>query len=358
MAFELSEEQRELAGTVDRLLADRTAGPRARQLLESPDGWRELWEQVAELGVLAMGAPEDAGGLGLGPVELVAVAEAVGRHLAPGPIVATAGAFVPTLARVAGEHPLPLDALRAVAERNAAAGLAWVDPRTSDVPRLSDGRLTAELVVPDATKIEQLAVVVADAVVLLDLADAELEPAVTIDETRPLSRVRVSELDVSERVFPLPSDGLNVAFTTAAAELVGLTDALLRMSVDYATERQQFGVPIGSFQAIKHRLADALIAMERARSLVYYAATAPTDATAAHFAKAAASEAATEVARAAVQVHGGIGITREHDVSLLYLRARQASMQLGDADAHYLAAVTAELASAAEPTARGDEHAR
>ncbi|MDW5594254.1 acyl-CoA dehydrogenase family protein [Conexibacter stalactiti] len=370
MAFELSEEQRELAGTVDRLLADTTGGPRGRQLLARPDGWRELWEALADLGVLAMGVPEEAGGLGLGPVELVAVAEAVGRHLAPAPIVATAGAFVPTVALVAGETAAGTAALRAVAEQQETGALAWPDPRTAGAdaaaggdaatPRVRDGRLTASLVVPDAALLDRLALVVADddrggaeAIVLLDRADLALEPAAAIDETHPLARVTVADADVAGRRFPAPPGALATAFATAAAELVGLADALLRMSVDYAGERQQFGAPIGSFQALKHRLADTLIAVERARSLTWHAAVLaaeqplePATAAAAHFAKAAASDAATIAARAAVQVHGGIGITREHDVSLLYLRARQASFQLGGADAHQLAAVAEELADA------------
>jgi alkylation response protein AidB-like acyl-CoA dehydrogenase len=118
---------------------------------------------------------------------------------------------------------------------------------------------------------------------------------------------------------------------------------MLDLAVDYAGERRQFGVPIGSFQGVKHRLADALLTLERARSLTYRAAVecAGDDPAAklraAHMAKAAASDAATEVGRAAVQVHGGIGITAEADISLLYLRARQGSMQLGGRDAHYAA---------------------
>jgi alkylation response protein AidB-like acyl-CoA dehydrogenase len=390
MSFELSEEQRELAGTVDRLLADRTAGPRARQLLERPDGWRELWAGVAELGVPGMAAPEEAGGLGLGAVELVAVAEAVGRHLAPGPVVATAGAFVPTVAlAAAAAAAAPVTAapaaaasgaaapvtaapvatapaaaetaraaLRAVAEDAQSGALAWADPLTDPArPRVRDGRLSGELLLADAARVDHVALVVADddrdgaeAIALLAPGELAHEPAVSVDETRPLTRLRADGVDVSGRLLPAPPNVLATAFATAAAELVGTADALVRMSVDYARERQQFGVAIGSFQAVKHRLADAWIAVERARSHVYHAATraaaaptAPETATAAHFAKAAASEAATTAARAAVQVHGGIGITREHDVSLLYLRARQGGQLLGGSDVHYLAAVAGEL---------------
>ncbi len=288
MAFELSEEQRELAGTVDRLLADSTAGPRARQLIEEPDGWRELWDAVADLGVLAMAVPEEHGGLGLGPVELVAVAEAVGRHLAPGPIVATAGAFVPVLAPLAAEHPLAAQALAEVAERSATGAVAAADPRSrapcgdapgaDPRPRVRDGRLSVELVVPDAAKLDWLALAGrrragrARRSCCWSERSSTLGEAAEIDPSRPLARVRVDGLDVRERLLPAPSGPLAVAHATAAAELVGLADALLRMSVAYAGERQQFGAAIGSFQALKHRLADVLIAIERARSHVWHAA--------------------------------------------------------------------------------------
>ncbi|MDO8189143.1 acyl-CoA dehydrogenase family protein, partial [Conexibacter sp. CPCC 205706] len=246
------------------------------------------------------------------------------------------------------------------------------------LPRVRDGRLTAAPVVPDAEKLDWIALAVAgDGIVLLERSQFTLEEAAEIDPSRPLARVRIDDLDVTDRLLPAPAGGFGVAHATAAAELVGLADALLRMSVAYAGERQQFGVAIGSFQALKHRLADVHIAVERARSHVWHAAvlaqtaasapaidaSAPVSAQsapaidasapaidtsapanqAAHFAKAAAADAVTAAARAAVQVHGGIGITAEHDVSLLYLRARQAAFALGSGDDHYLAAIAHEV---------------
>ncbi len=143
-----------------------------------------------------------------------------------------------------------------------------------------------------------------------------------------------------------PRPALPVAWIAAAAELVGIATELLDRSVEHARSRVQFAHPIGSFQAVKHRLVDTLLAIERARSLTRYAAIAVTDGRddavrAGHRAKAAASEAASAAARAAVQVHGGVGITAEHDVSLLYLRARQLSMLLGGPDEHYACACLA-----------------
>ena len=176
-------------------------------------------------------------------------------------------------------------------------------------------------------------------------ADLESTAVEGFDGLRPLALVSTPAAGVAATVAPLPNGlaDLAVAFTTAAAELVGTAARMLDLAVEYAGERRQFGVPIGSFQGVKHRLADALLTLERARSLTYRAAVecAGDDPAAklraAHMAKAAASDAATEVGRSAVQVHGGIGITSEADVSLLYLRARQGSMQLGGRDAHYAA---------------------
>ena len=138
---------------------------------------------------------------------------------------------------------------------------------------------------------------------------------------------------------PLPGDGL-----ASGLELVGLSTSWSHSRWSYARDRMQFGKPIGSFQGVKHQLADAHLAVERARSLTMYAAGlcsapdalgTPVAQRAAHHAKAAASEGGSKAARVAVQMHGGVGITREHDVSLMYLRARQLTALFGGPDAHY-----------------------
>lgn len=346
MAFRFDEDQVALADGVEDLLLGRAGGAYARAVSTGEADWRELWEAVSELGIAAMAVPEELGGLGLGPIELVAVCERVGRHLAPAPIVATAGGFVPTAVAAGGEASAALERVAA----GGAATLAYVDPTDPATLELRDGSLhAAEVPVPDAARVELIGFVVADpdgeahSLAVLPVAAVELTLVEGVDRTRPLALVAVDGVAVAATPLPNGLGDLAVAFATAAAELVGVGARMLELSVEHARERRQFGAQIGSFQAVKHRLVDALLELERARSLTYRAAVAcagddPVAALrAARMAKAAASDAATEVGRSAVQVHGGLGITVEADVSLLYLRARQASMQLGGRDAHYAA---------------------
>jgi alkylation response protein AidB-like acyl-CoA dehydrogenase len=353
MPFAFTDEQRDLADGVARLLADRATGLYARQVLAGEASWRDLWAEVAELGVAALLVPEELDGLGLGAVELVAVAEACGRFLAPAPIVATAGSFAPPVAMAGGDAAACLE--RVLGE-GAAATLCHVDPLTrSGAVELDRGRLRVEgLLVPDAERVEYFAFVVEDdgvaRVAVVPAAAVEISPVECKDRLRPLGRIRIEAAEAGVGELPAGAAPLAVPFVAAAAELVGMAAEMLRISVEYAGEREQFKTRIGSFQAVKHRLADSLVLVERARSLTYRAAVLAAAGTerrelmaAAHLAKASAGEAAVEVARASVQVHGGVGMTEEHDISLFYLRARQASMMLGGSDAHYRAAARAFL---------------
>lgn len=346
MPFRFDEDQLALADGVESLLAAKATGAYARAVAAGEADWRDLWEAVAELGIPAMAVPEEDGGLGLGPVELVAVCERAGRHLAPGPLVATAGGFVPTALAAGGEAASFLGQIAA----GGRATLAYAEPTGPATIELREGRLHADAVpVPDAERVDligflvpgggeqwSLAVVPAEAV--------EISPVESFDRTRPLALVAAAGAEAAVSPLPRGAADFSVALATAAAELVGVAARMLELSVVHATDRKQFGTPIGAFQGVKHRLADALVELERARSLTYRAAVAAAgeddaaaELRAARMAKAAASDAATEVGRAAVQVHGGLGITVEHDVSLLYLRARQAAMQLGGRDGLYTA---------------------
>lgn len=349
MPFIFTPDQRELADGVDRLLAAGATGTYARDVERGAASWTSLWREVAELGVPGIAAPEDAGGLGLGPVELTAVCEAVGRHLAPGPIVATAGGFVPA---VAGADGAAADLLRRVVESGLPVALGFGDPLTGAGSIALDGdRLSVDdLLVADAQRSELLCFLVprdagGPALAIVPTETAAIDDVQQMDRVRPLGRVSLEREDAEIVAFPRWASPFDVAFITAAAEMVGMADRMLEISVEYAGERTQFGARIGSFQAVKHRLVDAHLQLERARSLVYRAAVRAAEGheettAAAHFAKAAACDAATEVARSAVQVHGGIGITAEHDISLFYLRARQASQMLGGRDFHYEAALS------------------
>jgi alkylation response protein AidB-like acyl-CoA dehydrogenase len=349
MTFALTTEQRDLADGVASLLADRATGVYIREVISGAASWRDLWDEVAELGIAALTVAEEEGGLGLGAIELAAVCEACGHFLIPGPVVASAGLFVPLVSRAGGEAAAA--SLAPVLEQGAGATLAFADPLTATgTVRLEAGKLTvSDLLVPDAERVGFVAFVLGDddpALAVVAAEALEIESVDGLDPSRPLGRVSADSVDAAVSSLAAVPAPLAVPLVAAAAELVGTSARMLEISVQYAGEREQFGTKIGAFQGIKHRLVDVLLAVERARSLTFRAAVladaaevdAPALQSAAHLALAAASECATETARAAVQVHGGIGVTAEHDISLFYLRARQASMQLGGRDGNYLAA--------------------
>jgi alkylation response protein AidB-like acyl-CoA dehydrogenase len=356
MTFTLTTDQRDLADGVASLLANRATGVYIREVISGAASWRDLWDEVAELGIAALTVGEEDGGLGLGAIELAAVSEACGRFLVPGPVVATAGWFVPLVSRAGGEAAAA--ALGPVLEGRVGATLAFADPLTAaGTVRLEGGRLAvADLLMPDAERVGYIAFVVdgeSGPVLAVAVADAlEIEMVDGLDPTRPLARVSAAGADAAVSSLGDVPAPLAVPLVAAAAELVGAAARMLEISVQYAGEREQFGTKIGAFQGIKHRLVDVLLSVERARSLTYRAAVladadepdAAALQSAAHLALAAAAECATETGRSAVQVHGGVGVTAEHDISLYYLRARQASMQLGGRDGNYLAAARSFVA--------------
>lgn len=258
-----------------------------------------LWPRLGEMGVLGVLAPEAQGGFGGDELDLVLLLEETGRAALPEPIVEHAAVALPVL-----------DATRLAA---AAAGdlTVTVAPPSGLVPYGAD----ADLV----------------------LVDAELvEPAA-------LSLQHHESVDGSRRLFATatPPSSMSVAASDraalgVAAQLIGLAERMLTMTVDYAKERRQFGVPIGSFQAVKHHLANVALALEFARPLVYRAAWSiaqADDARSVHvgMAKARASEAALLAGRVALQVHGAIGYTTEYDLHLFLKRTWALAASWGDA---------------------------
>jgi alkylation response protein AidB-like acyl-CoA dehydrogenase len=351
VTFAFTDEQSALLETIEGVLQARCSGDYLRSTISDGEAWRKLWDELHALDVLGIAIPEDAGGLGLGAVELAGMAEAAGASAAPVPLVATAASFSSFL--IGAEPATGRDALLEAIAGEGATGNAVVPLNASAWGRIEGGSLSLpRSIVADVGRVDWLAIPARDEaglelLAVLRTADLPIEPTPSLDLTRPLGTLALDGHPIGDRLV-LPGS-FDMAFATAwtshAAELVGLGSALVARAVAYAGERQQFGVPIGSFQAVKHHLVDAHIAVERARSLTYRAAAelAGEHAAAgcrqsAHLAKAAASEAATTAARTAVQVHGGIGITAEHDISLYYLRARQSSAALGAAEAHYEAA--------------------
>lgn len=315
MRFGFSDEQFAFRDAVRELLTKAAAPGALRAAWDGPLGWdRALWSQLAEMGVLGLLAPGAAGGLGLSEVDLVLILEEIGRAAAPGPLVEHAAVAVPALRDaewIAG----------------AAAGeIAVTAAPSADRPVAYGGGCDLVLVVRDgavcAVRREDIAVV------------RELR---SVDHARRFAEVSF------ERATPLP--GVDAALFAArgaaatAAVLCGLSAHLIETTAGYVKERHQFGAPIGSFQAVKHHLADALIALEHARPAVYCAAWSIATGQAtlgrdASFAKAYANEAAATAARVALQCHGAIGYTFEHDLHLWLKRVWSLQRAWGDTAYH------------------------
>jgi alkylation response protein AidB-like acyl-CoA dehydrogenase len=335
MNFALSEDQRTIKRTARELLAARYPLDEVRRLaLEGAED--PHWEEIAALGWPEIAVPEEQGGQGLGLVELAVLAEEAGYALAPSALLSTwAAALLLAAAGEAGRM-----------EGGRRGTVAMWDADADGAPDAStlrpDGdRLTGEKVaVPDADVADVLVVTAAGGRhFAVDPAEVAIEPAAALDPTRRLFTVRMD----GARGEPLeggdwwrPWHAIAVA---AAAECVGVAERAMDMAVAYAKERRQFGRPIGSYQAVSHACAQMLLEVEGARSIAYWAAWAldnePAEGRmAASCAKAYASDAGARVTRSALQVHGGIGFTWEHDLHLLLKRAEANAHAWGDARWH------------------------
>jgi alkylation response protein AidB-like acyl-CoA dehydrogenase len=315
--FGFTEDQLAFRDTVRALLADACPPAAVRLAWESGPGYDpELWRRLAEMGVLGLLAPEDQGGLGLTEVDLVLLLEETGRAALPGPIVEHAAVAVPMLA-AAGQADLA---------KRAAGG---------------------EVVVTWSDRAERVGWAgAADAVLLSSGGAVRLVPAGGITVVEPLDCVDRSRRDARVEwaggtVLGTADLGLarDRAALGAAAQLCGLAAQMIQVTVEYTTQRRQFGVPIGSYQAVKHHLADALLRLEHARPPVYRAAWSvahdlPTRGRDVSMAKAMANQAAAVSARAALQCHGAIGYTWEHDLHLWMKRAWVLERAWGDTAVH------------------------
>jgi alkylation response protein AidB-like acyl-CoA dehydrogenase len=320
MDFGLSDDQREIQRTARELLAARATPERVRACAEARRPDKDLWHELGELGWLGIALPERYGGQGLGCVELSILCEELGRSLAAVPFLPTV--LAGTLIEHAGSEEQRRRLLPALAsgEQGAAVGVA------------RDGR--AELVIGGGEA--HVLVLLEDGCArVLSADDAAIALVSSIDPTRSAAEVTVGAHS-GERLEGDLTGGVNRALVAIAAELLGVCDRALSMTVAYVKERRQFGVPVGSYQAVSHRCAQMLLDTEKARSTTAFAAWA-ADADprrlgeAAAMAKAAASDAGVEVTASAIQAHGGIGFTWEADVHWLYKRALLDASLLGGA---------------------------
>ena len=316
MHFARTEEQDELAAVVGSLLTRHSDSAAVRAATATESGYDEaLWRTLCEqVGVAALPIPEEYGGFGASLVETATVLEELGHHLTPSPLLATSIATVAVLMHAEPDH------------------------RASLLPRIAAGELAT-------LALDDLVLDAGAAAILLRLRDGRLElltdPEVervgALDQTLRLGRVTTSSGDVIGSV----ADGRalrHLAWALTSALQVGTAQRGLDMTVAYGKERVQFGRPIGSFQALKHRMADMLVLVEASRSASWGATTAaaayvddPTDQNAATLQRRAAvarsycSDALDHVASETVQLHGGIAITWEHDAQLVFKRAHALS---------------------------------
>lgn len=312
MRFAFTDDQLAFRDAVRDLLANECPPSVVRGAWDNEDGRSgAAWAALAEMGVLGAAAAEASGGLGLTVLDLVLIAEETGYAALPEPFVEHVMVAVPVLpdpsAAVAGEHLVTA----------ALGGMPYV---------------------PYAGAADVILVEEDDALVRVPRAAVNLTPATSVDGTRRLAWIEW------ERAEPIgDADVLAAAFDRGvlgtAAQLVGLARRMLDLTVEYVSEREQFGVPIGSFQAVKHHLADARIAIEFARPLVYRAAWSmsegdPDAPVHVSMAKALTSDAATLTAAKALQCHGAMGYSFEYDLHLFMKRAWALAAGWGDAAWH------------------------
>jgi alkylation response protein AidB-like acyl-CoA dehydrogenase len=373
MYFDLTDEQQAIKSTAHDFLASRFKSERMREIAASEDGTdADGWKQMADLGWAGLALPEEWGGQGLGTVELAVLFEEMGYALAPSPL------FSNTIAGLAltlcGSDDLRERYLRPLAAGEKRGTPALWDAGSPATP----GGFTMEaradgdgvvldgvkVLVPDAASADFFLVATSDGRRHLvergaDGVTVTAEPS--IDPTRRFSSVRFDGVRVAaaDSLPGAEADYYPVFFrlcVALAAESTGIAQRTMEMAVECAKDRQQFGRPIGAYQAVSHRCAQMLLETENSRSAVYGAAWAADDEPeslplAASIAKAYSSDAGWRVPDAAIQVHGGIGFTWEHDLHFFLKRGKQNAAMFGDAKWHRERVADAVLAAAAEPAA-------
>lgn len=333
MNFDFTEDQHEIKRTARDLLASRSALSAVRTAAEAHQYDDGLWKELVELGWPGIAIAEEHGGQGLGAVELAILSEELGYAVAASPFLATV---------LAAE----------------AIGAGGTDAQQAQwLPGLASGEITGALgnadgLVPDADAAAVIVLVDADGTArVIARADADVTPVDAVDPTRRFARVSA---DGGDQLAD-PAVAVDRALVAVSAELVGVSQRALEMTLAYVKDRKQFDTPVGAYQAVSHRCAQMLKDTEGARSATYFAAWA-ADADperlpeAAALAKAAASDGGRDVTASAIQAHGGIGFTWEADVHWLYKRAQVDAALLGTSGKHrrrLAALLAARLAPAA-----------
>ena len=377
MDFDLTEEQRLLRDSVERLLADHYGFDKRRSYLAQPEGWsRGLWAQYAALGLLGLPFPEDYGGFGGGPIEVMLVMEAFGRVLALEPYLATV-VLGGTAMRLAGGEEQKASMLPQIAEGELILAFAHgerqsrydlTDVLTTAKPKGSGWVLDgAKSVVLHGDSAQRLILSARnsgerddpDGITLFLVNAASNGVARRAypmrDGTRAaeisLSGVEVGEQDVLGEVgagFPVIERVVEAGIAATAAEAVGAMETMQAMTLEYLRTRQQFGRPIGQNQVLQHRATEMLMELERGRSMAMLAAMMveePDPAERAHniaMAKVGVGQASKFVSQNAIQLHGGIGMTEEYAVGHYFRRCMVIEHPFGDT-AHHLSRLAEQV---------------
>jgi alkylation response protein AidB-like acyl-CoA dehydrogenase len=365
MDFGFSEEQEMLRSSAKDFLTKEVPMTYVRQMMEDDRGFTDKqWKQMAELGWMGLIFPEAVGGSGLTFVDLIGVLEEMGRAVLPGPYFSSVILGGVTLAE-GGSAAQQQQWLSKVADGTARITLAQLEPsgrwdadgiQCTAAPDGAGYRLSGvKLFVPDAHTADHIIVAArtagskgADGVGLF-LVDAGAKGVTTsllktMDQTRKLCEVKLDGVAVgADRVIGAVGGGWQLidrvvdrAKVAMCGEMCGGAQRVLDMSVEYAKVREQFGKPIGSFQAIQHKCANMLVEVESSKSVSYYAAWAVANDVAdaplaAAMAKAYCSDAYRHVSAEGIQIHGGIGFTWEHDMHIYFKRAKSSEVTFGDA---------------------------
>jgi alkylation response protein AidB-like acyl-CoA dehydrogenase len=365
MNFGLSETQQAIKDAAREFLSKEAPIADVRRLIDTETAFdRGLWRKCAEQGYLGMIFGEQYGGVALGPVEMAALLEEMGRALLPGPFISTV-LMAGTVLDTAGSETQKQTHLAPLCRGEAQATVALLERSASWDHR--DVRLEAnaagdgydlhgeKLFVSDAGVADFMIVAarlstsseLALLIVPSDSSGVRRNVTPGVDLTRRLYQVTFENVHVppdrvlarADRAMAALDRALDVTAAGLAAEMVGGMQQLLDLTVAYAKTRSQFGRPIGSFQAVQHRCVDILALLEGSRSAAYYAAWAlsrndPDASRAVSVAKAYASDAFREAGNLSIQVQGGMGFTWENDAHLYYRRAKGAELMCGDASFH------------------------
>jgi alkylation response protein AidB-like acyl-CoA dehydrogenase len=362
MDFAFSSDQQLLKNSARAFLDEHCKPAFVRTMFEDPRGESEaLWKEMAQLGWLGLAIPEEHGGSALGMVETAILLDELGRAAYPGPYLATMLAAHAILA--AGSPAQKSRWLPAIAGGSARATVALLERELDWDPRAAATRAERRDGGWTLTGLKQFVPwpSIADVVLVPAQAPEGLSLFLIPTSARKLSVSMMTGMDLTMRLGQVTLDGVTVeadallgapgeagallddvlrrGAVAAAAEMLGAARRCLDMAVSYAKVREQFGQPIGSFQAIRHKCAEMLLEVENAHSATYYAAWAldagaEDAALAASVAKAYVNDAARRVCSEAIQVHGGIGFTWEYDLHLYFKRAKALEVQYGDADYH------------------------